>query len=157
MSATKVEETRGPEDKWNGLSCILSSPQEKKRGVASIHSASWEQLLVHTIPGQCVELVGTAVEDTGVTNWGQSAHPGTPFYPVLSSTGKAPHGLANILRWDTGKSKPSPVCPLPALVPPSQPTAASSLPRKATRQLQAFSPLEIFGHVACELTVLSKL
>lgn len=29
-----------------------------------------------------------AVEDTGVTNWGQSPHLGTPSYPVLSCTGK---------------------------------------------------------------------
>lgn len=30
-----------------------------------------------------------AVEDTGVTSWGRSPHPGTPFYAVLSHTGKA--------------------------------------------------------------------
>lgn len=112
----------------------LFSPR-KKRGVASIHSASWEQLLVHTLPGQCVELVGTAVEDTGVTNWGQSAHPGTPFYPVLSSTGKAPHDLANILRWDTGKSKPSPVpCQLSFPLPsPHRPHPSPGKPQGSSK------------------------
>lgn len=53
-----------------------------------------------------MELVGTAMEDTGLTNWRQSTLPRTLFYAVLSSTGEAPHGLARVPRWDIGKSKP---------------------------------------------------
>lgn len=154
---SKAEKTCGPEDKCNGLACILCAPQEK-RGVASIHSPSWEQPLVHTLPGRCMELVGMAMEETGVTNWGQSAQPGIPFYPVLSSTGKAPCGPADVPRWDTGKSKPSPVpCQLSFPLPsPHRPHPSPGKPGGSSKHAVQCPP-EIFGHVACELTVLSKL
>jgi len=98
------------------------------------------------------------MEDTGVTSWGQSAHLGTPFYPALSSVGKAPHGPANVPRWDTGKSRPSPApCQLSFLF--SSPHRHHPSPGKpgGSSKHAVQRPPEIFGHVAHELAVLSQV
>lgn len=141
-----------PEDKrMHGLACMLSSPQEERKWHPSQPLGT---ALVHILHGKCLELVAVAVEDSGVTNWGQSPHPGTPFYPVLSRTGKALVDMQTFPGWTWGNR---------ALFQPSLPFSSPHQPRLSTgkpghsSKRAAQSSLEIFGHVAHELAALSEL
>lgn len=69
-----------PEDKrMQGLVCILSSPQ----GEREWHPSQLQgQPLVRILHGECVKVIGVAVEDTGVTNWGH--HLAQELFSILS-------------------------------------------------------------------------
>lgn len=95
-----------------------------------------------------------AVQDTGATNWGQSPHPGTPFYPVLSLTEKALMDLQTFPGGTQGNQIP---CQLsfPFSSPHQPQVSAGKLGHSPKHGAQ--HSLEIFGHVARELTALSSL
>lgn len=101
-----------------------------------------------------MELTGMAVEDTGVTNWRRSPHPGTPFYLVLSHTEKALMGLQTFPGGTRGNHVP---CQLSfPFSSPHQLHLSAGKPGHSSKHAAQRSP-EIFGHVARELAALSKL
>lgn len=157
LTAANIEETYCSEDKkhedkrMHDLVCILSSPQEKSQWCPS--------QLLGTAPGPYSPREMCGVNWYGCRgywchNWGRSPHPGIPFYPVLSHTGKA---LMDLQTFPGGTQGNHVLCQLSfPFSRPCQPHLSAGKLGHSSKHAAQRSP-EIFGHAARELAALSEL